>query len=280
MRCSAFILLLFACCTGAAQSADTLNRVDSPGKKQGYWIITGSMAKKPQYKPDAKVEEGRYADGKKSGAWTEYYPNGSKKREGIFLNNRPNGPLVFYSERGHVSEKGTWIGTRWTGDYWLYYENDTVVRQRLHFNSTGQRDGMQFHYHPNGVLWISCYHKNGKEEGWKMEYDTTGRLIIKQFYVGAVLNADSTKTYPPLPENWNEPVLHKQDKLSGQEWKQANVCSSYVLYNKDGKVGKKGTFRDYKLVDGQEYIYDEKGILVQIKNYKDGKYTSDAPLPE
>jgi antitoxin component YwqK of YwqJK toxin-antitoxin module len=198
MRSLAFFFLFLICSPGFAQS-DTLNYLDSLGKRQGHWIITGSMKKDARFTPGAKAEEGRYANGLKTGLWIEYYPDGKKKSELMYAGNRPNGTAVLYTEKGAVMQKGTWRGTRWTGDYWMYYENDTVVRQRFHFNSMGQRDSMQLYYHPNGVLWITGEYRNGKQEGWHREYDTTGRLYRERWYNAGVEDTGKIKTYPPVP---------------------------------------------------------------------------------
>ena len=58
------VLLLLICRFAYAQPAtgDTLNQVDPTGLKQGYWIVYNSIKKLPSYPPEAKVEEGKFAD--------------------------------------------------------------------------------------------------------------------------------------------------------------------------------------------------------------------------
>lgn len=57
-----------------------INVVDANGKRQGFWRITGAMAKDPAYQPDAIVESGHYVDGEKDGLWTTFNPDGSVKK--------------------------------------------------------------------------------------------------------------------------------------------------------------------------------------------------------
>jgi hypothetical protein len=57
-------------------------------------------------------------------------------------------------------------------------------------------------------------------------------------------------------------------------------CDGYmIMYNRNQQLCKKGTFRKCVLVDGEEYVYDNAGALVQIKVYQHGKYVGDSPLP-
>ena len=54
----------------------------------------------------------------------------------------------------------------------------------------------------------------------------------------------------------------------------------YVLYNRNKMKTKDGTFKDNRLMDGKNYIYDENGILKRIEVYKDGQYAGDSQIDE
>ena len=53
----------------------------------------------------------------------------------------------------------------------------------------------------------------------------------------------------------------------------------YELHNKRGQKTKVGTFKDHRLMDGKNYIYDDKGVLLRIDLYNDfnkiGETTED-----
>ncbi|MBI3512269.1 MAG: hypothetical protein HY064_16535, partial [Bacteroidetes bacterium] len=83
-----FSFLLLTQCSFAQN--DTLNRIDSAGKKQGYFIITGKMENDKSFADSAIVEEGNYVNSSRTGVWTSYYPSGGKKSEMTYVNNRPN----------------------------------------------------------------------------------------------------------------------------------------------------------------------------------------------
>jgi antitoxin component YwqK of YwqJK toxin-antitoxin module len=284
------LLLLFSLSSIVAFAGEEVNYTDPAGKRQGHWIIYGKM--KPEklkagYGADSKVEEGEYKDSQKMGVWIEYFPTGLKKSELTFVNNRPNGHAIMYNENGTKAEEGTWVGTRWTGDYHLYYEDGTE-RQAFNYNQLGQRDGKQVYKHPNGQVAIEVEMKAGKEEGWKKEYDENGNLIRETYFSGGTIDPAKTKTYTPA----NAVAVQKAPEEKEMKGTAPTVTTSdfkpntgtfngegpWILY-KNGQISMKGTFHNKKLVDGEERVYDNNGLLVRIKLYKAGKFVGDGPLP-
>ncbi len=277
------LLLLFVLFGSPAFAGDTLNYVDATtGKREGYWVIKGHMQKDKSFAADAKVEEGRYKNGLKIGKWIFYFPSGKKKQEFTYVNNRPNGHAIFYNEQGIKTEEGTWVGTRWVGDYQLFYEDGTP-RQKFNYNTVGQRDGKQVMYHSNGKPMYELNLKAGKEEGWQREYDENGNLVKETFFNNGVIDNTKTKTYATAPKA----DVAKEDQVKaeppppapplppGTKW---DGNGPYTLM-KGGQVSQKGTFRNFKLIDGEARFYDNNGFLVQIKQYRAGKYVGDAPIP-
>src|SRR3954466_3691133 len=127
---------------------DTINKIDSEGKKQAKWILLGKHKPGTCYQPDQKAEEGKYKDNKKTDAWLEYYCNGNMKNRITFVNGRPDGYCKLYHENGKISEEGLWKNNRWIGKYRLYYDNGQVQHEFV-FNETGKREGMQKYYFDN-----------------------------------------------------------------------------------------------------------------------------------
>ncbi|HTL82324.1 MAG TPA: hypothetical protein VL651_11490 [Bacteroidia bacterium] len=254
---------------------DSINLTDSAGRKQGYWIITGKLKNDMAYRPDSKVEEGNYLDGKKTGTWISYYPTGIVHISVPYVNGRINGYAYIYNDRGHLEEEGTWQGTRWIGEYKQYYENDSL---HLHFfyNKLGQRDGVQHYYYPNGKEMATSICNAGKEDNWQMEYFDDGTLYRKTFYDNGVIDASKTWQKPGASnpqENPDQTRYNSANSNAGIDWGEAVLM-------KDGKISMRGTFKDYKLVDGEERIYDVSGNLIQRKAFRNGEYYGDVPLEE
>lgn len=287
---SLFVLIVSAA-TVFSQAADqNINQVDAAGKRQGPWEITAAMKKLGSpWTPTQVVEKGSYTNSMKTGIWIEFYQNGNKKSELTYVNNRPNGPAKMYFENGNLSEEGTWVGTRWTGPYTLYYEDGTP-RQKFAYNNLGQRDGGQTYYHPNGKVAIEVNMKAGKEEGVKKEYNTNGELVQETYFNGGAIDASKTKTYEPKKPESADAVKAPEEKeqkanaptVTGTEQK-ANTGTfngeGYWILYKNGQITMKGTFAKRKLIEGEERVYDNNGILIQVKLYKGGKYVGDGPLP-
>lgn len=284
------ILSLFVL-IASASLALSQNVIDASGKRQGHWQIHARDKKLGSpWTPEQVVEEGEYTNSMKTGIWTEYYQNGNKKSELTYVNNRPNGPAKMYYENGNLSEEGTWVGTRWTGPYKLYYE-DGQVRQSFNYNNLGQRDGAQTYYHPNGKVAIEVNMKAGKEEGVKKEYNTNGELTSETYFNGGTIDPAKTKTYEPKkPESADATKAPEEKDQHGTAPTVTNTNEvkpntgtfngeGYWILYKNGQITMKGTFAKKKLIDGEERIYDNNGILIKIKLYKDGKYVGDGPLP-
>ncbi|MCX6310860.1 MAG: hypothetical protein NT084_04410 [Bacteroidetes bacterium] len=286
MKKFTLILFLIVFGSGLAFSAatDTTEQIDAAGKRQGWWILYGRDKKDPTFPNDNKWQEGRYKDSQKIGVWIEYFATGLKRSELTFVNNRPNGHAVMYNDNGKKSEEGTWVGTRWVGDYKLFYDDGTP-RQDFNYSQLGQREGTQTYVHPNGKVAITVDMKGGKEQGWKKEYDENGNLIRETFFADGVIDPAQTKTYDtPTPEKAPEEkeikgVAKVVDDPNFKPNKGTfNGEGDWILY-KNGQITMKGNFHSKRLVNGEERIYDNNGLLRQIKLYKEGKYVGDGPLP-
>lgn len=289
MKKVTLILLFITCKIGLAQSyelfnKDTINFTDVEGKRQGKWIIFNKIKKLPNYSPDAKVEEGKYTDSKKVGAWIEYYPNGKLKNKITFENGRPNGYAIMYHENGKISEEGMWKNNRWVGDYKMYYENGQVM-QEFKFNASGKREGPQKYYYENGQVMIEGNWADGKESGIVKEYYENGDIKAEKNFASGTLDPATTKTYQPkkpLPKDPDElkkpqPVLvnNTTETAVTAPKQQGPLNGNHTLLNKNKQPSKVGYFENNKLIDGKVFYYTEDGILTRIAVYKDGRYVGD-----
>lgn len=304
-------ILLLQSSYALAQNKDSvattsnINVTDAEGKRQGKWIITNKLMKPPLngYAEDQKVEEGRYLDGKKTGIWTAYYPNGNMKNRITFEQGRPFGKATMYHENGKIFEEGLWRNNRWVGDYKMYYENGEVQHD-FKFNSNGKRDGVQKYFSDNGQIIIEGEMHESKEVGvWKEWYEN-GDLKAEKAFNDGTIDVANTKTFEPkkpLTNSTTKQTEAKQlleDAPKGKvvevdkEKEKATVntgnANNSAPFNGDGyaklmrtdkQVSKDGIFKKFKLVKGKAYIYDNNGILQRIAVYDDGKYIGDAPLP-
>ncbi len=283
---------IFICSISVAQSVpnyiissegDTINVVDENNMKQGFWKIFGKMRKLPNYEPDQVIEQGKYANSRKQGIWTKFFASGKTKSEIEYKNSRPNGAYRTYFENGQIEEEGNWKNNRNTSDFKRYYENGQVS-QNFAFNNTGKRDGRQTYFYENGQVMIEADIEAGKEKFVKEFYED-GSVKAEKNFVDGKLDVVNTKIYEP-----STPVKDKQPegvvevvKVSKDEYINSGDFKGdgkYKMYNRDRQISKDGMFSSYRFMEGKQYIYNENGILTQVKLFKQGRYIGDAPLPK
>ncbi|MEQ8324090.1 MAG: toxin-antitoxin system YwqK family antitoxin [Vicingaceae bacterium] len=285
--------VLFFCSIGSAQTyelvnGDTINKVDVLGKRQGKWIITGKTKRLPGYGAQSKIEEGTYKSSRKTGNWISYYSNGKVKNEITYKSGRPYGPYKTYYPNGVLEEEGNWQNNRNTGTFKRYHENGKVS-QAFSFNSTGKREGKQSYYYENGQVMIEGDWAGGKESGTLTEYYENGELKAKKVFADGNLDEARTQVYKaktPEPDKVKEEekdapirnVVATKDEKPNTGHFDGN--GHHKLYNKDKILVKDGVFRNYKLIDGKWYKYDENNILLNIERIKNGRYVGDVPFDE
>ena len=287
------IIPIFICSISSAQSlpsfkivdGDTINMIDENNLKQGFWKIFGRTKNLPDYDPDQVVEQGDYENSRKQGIWTKFFPSGKTKSEIEYRNSRPNGYYKTYFENGQVEEEGNWKSNRNTGEFKRYYENGQVAQQ-FAFNSSGKRDGKQIYYYENGQVMIEADIEAGKEKFVK-EYYEDGSVKAEKVFIDGKIDVENTKVYEsktPVKDREEEELEKapvKIVKVTKDESANTGVFNGNgykKMYNKDKQLSKDGTFKNYRLMDGKWYKYDDNGILISIELYKKGRYIGDAPL--
>lgn len=286
---------IFICSISVAQSiptfevidGDTINVVDDNNLKQGFWKIFGRMKRLPNYEPDQVIEQGKYANSRKQGLWTKFFPSGKTKSEIEFKNSRPNGSYKTYFENGQVEEEGNWKNNRNTNEFKRYYENGQVS-QNFAFNTTGKRDGRQTYFYENGQVMIEADIESGKETFVK-EFFEDGSVKAEKNFVDGKLDVANTKVYesktPVKDRDAEELKKAPVEIVKVGDDEKVNIGDftgdgQHKVYNANAQISKDGFFKEYRLMEGMWYKYDGNGILTRIKKYKAGRYIGDAPLPK
>lgn len=289
-----FLLLSFISIAQSQSSevvnGDTLNKIDIAGKKQGKWILRGKHKPGTCYTAEQKIEEGKYADNRKTGPWIEYFCNGNMKNKLTFVNGRPDGYAIMYHENGKISEEGNWKINKWVGKYKLYYENGQVQHE-FAFNAAGKRDGPQVYFFDNGQKAIEGNFANGKESGLIKEFYENGDIKAEKNYAEGNVDVATIKEFQPkkpLVQKSDNPVdnapkiVLKPDEKPNEGAVKGKgpivLNGKFTLYNKSKQITKDGIFKDNRLMEGKAYIYNEDGILTRVSMYKDGIYVGDTQI--
>lgn len=285
MRTLTYILaLIFVCSLTNAQSetqTDTINQIDENNLKQGWWIF---YFKEDQAK---KKTEGKYKNSRKNGKWKSYFMSQQLKSEITYMNNRPSGYYKVFYENGQVEEEGVWKNNRNVSEFKRYYKNGQVS-QDFKFNETGKRDGEQKYFHENGQVMIEGNWNGGKEAGLIKEYNSDGSLRAERFYNNGAMDESKSKVYEKKDNNLADEikdapevkVVADKSETSGSSGHKFTGNGKHKLFNKNKQISKDGIFKNYRLMDGKWYRYNEDGILVKIEIYKNGRYIGDGVIED
>lgn len=288
-------LLVFTLCLGTAvaqsssgNAGNGINQLDENNRRTGKWVVKAEAGKHPNYKVGSTVEEGNYENGRKNGIWKTYYPNGNLKSEITYENSRTKGPYTLYYENGKVEEKGNWARTKNTGDFKRYHSNGKLA-QDFTFTETGKRSGKQTYYYANGNLRLEGNWVEGQENGEMREYYENGDLMEVKSFNDGNLDKSSIAAYAAktpqkdalekqLEEGENVNVKAEKDEKPNQGGFDGNGYKK--LYNINHQIVKDGVFKNFRLMDGKYYKYDENGLLTQVMIFKNGKYIGDGVIAD
>lgn len=269
----------------AGTVADTLNRLDDQGRKQGWWQITGTLAGKAEYDPDRLFEEGRYVDNRRSGTWKRYWPNGKPQSEINYVKGFPKGEYTIYYVSGKPEEKGTWDLDRNTGSFKRWYENGRLAQDFI-FDAYGTRDGIQRYYHENGKLAVEVNIVQGREEGVLKRYYANGDLQETATFNAGTVEQGSFRSYQAQKPMGAAPVAADAIPAPAKTDKEKTNLAEFkadgwnTLYDDQYRLSQQGSFRKGRLWDGKVYKYDRNGILYRIELYVNGRYVGRAQLTE
>ena len=285
------ILLVVVPITSLAQPDPSKINQFEGDRRVGYWEITGSMAEKEDYAPNAKYQEGAYENGRRVGKWIIYFPNGNKRIVMTFKRGLVNGLYEEYYEDGGLFERGVWNHGKNCDTLTRYYP-DGKLRQVFLFDTRGKRDGIQTYYHPNGEKELEGNFKQGRESGEFVRFYADGTVktkmtfnnghadesSIQQFAPSTPIDEDDVFNNPDIDQKLSEPIDLGSRLTSDGTIKVGKVKDGEsVYYRPDRQISHIGKFLDGRLIDGRHFVYNIDGVLLKIEYYRGGRYVGDAP---
>ena len=303
MKITLFIAT-FLLSIGLYAQSDTLNQIDSEGKKQGYWIIYGKDDPQKGFPAEGKIHEGSYLNDRRNGEWIMYYKDGvNPKTKGNFINNRPNGPFESYYLNGNLRSKGTFNKMSYIGEWTSYWENGNLMTKG-YYNENRKRHGKEIHYFENAQVELEMKFNNGLHVDTIIAYypngdirymailDSLGREIEK--FTGPQKIRDSLAqeiNYRYLPIGCDGKITEKSHYSPKNEdtlcFDNKDFDTNEVifktdgynkLYTKDKNLLVEGYFKNGCLWNGKHYVYDKDGLLMNLEIWKEGNYVADGQL--
>jgi antitoxin component YwqK of YwqJK toxin-antitoxin module len=179
--------------------------------------------------------EGDYADGRKNGLWTGYYPSGKVASQGNYIQGEPHGQWNYYYENGQLSSAGVFSEGKRDG-YWVSFSTEGKKISECNLsNGTGQYQ----EYYPSGKLKITGNIVDELREGEWIFYREDGtREGVCQYERG---KGRYSGFYP-------NGALHTRGEMEGDK-----KVGTWEIYDPYGKLT--GYYRPY---------YDEQNLAEQI----------------
>lgn len=177
---SALLMLIYSCKPAekpASPMADT-------GDFNGYTLeaITGSSIQYASLKNAAGAlqVEGYVLDGKKTGQWIEYSPEGDIRKIENYVNGLLEGPVIQMTFRNQADLRARYRNNQLEGP-WIMYKYGKIVEERFYVN--GKLDGVVKTYDDRTFnLRQEAQYKNGVQDGYFKYYDENGKVTLEYQY--------------------------------------------------------------------------------------------------
>ncbi len=180
---SSLLLILFITNILFAQNADTINKTDENGLKQGYW--------KKKDKAGSLIYTGHFTDNIPLGEFNYYYDDGRLRAKSEISNSGQNAFTITYHKNGRVMSEGFYKNQK-KDSVWHFYD---VYGQKLtnETYSGGILEGKFVTFYQSGDTTEILFYNNGLKEGSWKQYYKNGVLKTNGFFVNDTLN--DTITY-------------------------------------------------------------------------------------
>ncbi len=215
------VIVLALLCIGFACNAQ--NKIDKQGRRQGHWIKTD--------KDGSRIFEGDYQDGKETGTFNYYYPDGTIKIRNTYTIPGKYCKHEAYDEKGRLLATGFYNQKNRDSVWNIYNEDGRLVKTASYkmgikhgthivFDSKGDtaeistwkdnhRDG-RWWKRIGEKGWITGRYEIGLMQGRLVEYDGSGHLVREGFYKDGAKNG-SYRYYEngnrTVDETWQDGTL-------------------------------------------------------------------------
>lgn len=202
----------------AGQQADTINRFDKDGKRQGYWI---------QKYPSGKTRyEGYFKDDNPSGVFKRYYENDTLQSVLFYSSDGKEADAIFFHSNGFIASAGKYINRKREGK-WSFYSS--VIQGYLVAEETYRdnlKNGPSFRYHPDKTIAEKLTYINDVRNGQWEQYRPGGIIFLRATYRDGKLNGP----YEIFHSNGNLQYKgqYSNDRREGK----------WLIYNPDGTLRK------------------------------------------
>jgi len=232
-----YIIFLIILLTSVMVNAqDTINKLDTEGRKQGHWIKKDKEGK--------NIYEGQFIHDIPYGTFKYYYPEGELKAVSQLSDNGRCSHTTAYFKNGRKMAEGKYIEEKKDSIWKFYSEFDNVVVSE-EFYKDGKKEGVSTTFYPDGIVAERATWKNGIRSGLWEQYYTDGKLKLKCAFLDDEKDGQ-LKTYHMSGRIW----------LTGQYIK-GDADGTWTYITDKGEIEKKEYFDKGRLVRTEEFIKKE-----------------------
>lgn len=216
---------------------DTVNLVDSLGKRQGKWILLGADLPESGVLADSKAEEGCYFNNQKIGPWKRFNKEGNKVIALVYYKFNPTGT--------------------------------TAIREAIFpnkYHSNGNRS--LFHYPGKCPNKANIIRFDEQETILELtEFDSLGNEMI--IITRMEQNAMDELSYFNVAENFSKLTEQNKDLIEQFDFKGLN--GTYVI-DLHHKIFQLGEFKNGTLWNGKQCELDDVMNLLEARIVVNGVY--------
>ena len=190
----------------------------------------------------------------KQGPWKYFWDNGNLRMEGSYLNDKKHGFFKTYDENGNflAVEK---------------YENDQLIADAKETKTLQKKVA----YHPNGKPSITATYYNGKPDGIRREFDSTGKIIKGYLFSdGRLTHEGITDLNGKRQGIWKEFYETGELKSMGR-YKNSTPVGEWKFFFPDKTVEISGEYNAKGQKEGEWKWFYPNGNLLMVENYEDGE---------
>ncbi len=229
-RFSVLVVILFL--VVVASVAQSFNKIDSKGRRQGGWrdvYSNGSIRYQGSFKNDKPVGEFKYFD-----------EEGNLKAINVYDKTGVNTTYTAYSPNGKVVAKGCYKDKKKDGE-WSYFSPDNAKLVLVENYSDGVLEGTSKVYdNKTGRVAEDVVYHNGEREGLCKKYYADGKVMAEITYSKGKKHGQTKLFYP-------NGVLQEEGNYCYN-----NKCGDWKIYSDEGD-----------LLDTE--VYDEQEVGARTK---------------
>lgn len=160
-------ILLAVALTLLPAIATAQNKIDNQGRRQGHWLRTD--------KDGTKIYEGDFVDGKETGTFLYYYPDGTVRLRNTYTEPGVRCTHEAYDEKGRLLARGAYDRRNRDGLWQFYAEDGRLVKEANY--RMGIKEGLHVVYNHNGdTAESTVWHNNHRDGRWWKRLGKTGYI--------------------------------------------------------------------------------------------------------